>query len=53
MPKESEISRRIKNVVEAGDKLLQDLKSNVGKVITAGVELKEVLDGMKPKDKES
>lgn len=49
MAKESEISRRITRAVKTGDKLVQDIKRDIGQLLAAANGVKEIFDEIKNK----
>jgi len=49
MAKESELTKRITGAVKAGDKLVQDVKRDVGQLLVAASGVKEVVDDIKNK----
>jgi hypothetical protein len=51
MSKDSEIIKRVTGMMKAGDKLVQDIKKDVGKVIVAANELKQLIDEARDKFK--
>ena len=47
MAKESEVTKRITSAVKAGDKLVQDIKKDIGQLIVAANGVKEIFDDIK------
>jgi hypothetical protein len=46
MPKESETSRKIIAAVKASDKLVQDIKKDIGQITLATKELGDIFKGL-------
>jgi len=51
MAKESELTKRITRTLKAGDKLVQDIKTDIGQIIGAANELKQLIDEARDKFK--
>ena len=51
MAKESELTKRITRAMKAGDKLVQDVRRDVGQILTAASGVKEIVDDIKNKFK--
>lgn len=51
MPKESETSKKLTKAIKAVDKLVQDIKRDVGEVISGAAEVKELFQNIKEKPK--
>ena len=47
MAKESELTKRITRAMKAGDKLVQDVKRDVGQILVATNGVKEIVDDIK------
>ena len=51
MAKESELTKRITRAVKAGDKLVQDVRRDVGQILVAADGVKEIIADLKSKFK--
>jgi len=51
VPKESELTRRITSAVKAGDKLVQDVRRDIGQIVVAANGVKAIIDDIKNKFK--
>jgi len=49
VPKESEVTKRVTRAVKAGDKLVQDVKKDIGQLVAAVNGVKEIFDDIKDK----
>jgi hypothetical protein len=47
MPQESEISKKLTRAIKASDKLVQDIKKDVGHLIACGKAVKEVFEDLR------
>lgn len=48
---ELEITKRITRVLKSGDKLIRDVRDDIGQIVVAGIGVKEVITDLKNKFK--
>jgi hypothetical protein len=51
MPKEHDITKRVTQVIKAGDKLVQDIEKDIGQIVMAVNSVKETLSDIRSKFK--